>query len=167
MALGVGLLVRYGAEHRSRSVDKGDEIVSKVVGLTEQAQRAHQGKDLDAARRNMAQAINILREADEFKSHPVYVSTLIDMGALLLGAQTPGDSEIVEGRTLLTEAWEVAKGLDVRTRWRIARDLGLAAVLAGDMGEAEKWYSTATELVPEDKVSKDRLTTLRSVQKWK
>lgn len=165
--LGVALIVRFGVQYRMGSVDRGDRIVAEVVGLAEQAKAANAGKDMDAARRSLAQAILLLRDAEQFKAHPVYVSTLIDMGALLLSSRAPGASEVDEGRSLLTEAWEIAKGLDARTRWRIARDLGLASVLAGDMAEAEKWYSTATELVPDDKVSKERLTTLRSVKNWK
>lgn len=163
--LGVALAVRFGVQYRMHSVDRGDQLVQEVVGLAEQAKAANAGKDVDAARRSLAQAINLLRDAEQFKAHPVYVSTLIDMGALLLSSRSPGASEVDEGRNLLTEAWEIAKGLDARTRWRIARDLGLASVLAGDMAEAEKWYSTATELVPEDAVSRERLTTLRSVKR--
>ena len=167
IVLGLGLALRYGIEYRRSTVDRGDELAKEVVGLAEEAQRARDTKDLAAARRSLAQAVSLLKEAEQFKSHPVYVSTMIDLAALLLSSRSPAKSEVEEGRTILTEAWEVAKGFDVRTRWRIARDLGLASVLAGDMAEAEKWYVTATELLPEDKVARDRLNTLRSVKNRK
>lgn len=164
----VALVLRFGFEYGSHG--KSEELVKEVAGLADRAQKAKEVKDLAVAKQSLSQAIMLLRDAEQFKAHPVYISTLLDMGALLLSARSPGQArveEVAEGRRFLTEAWEVAKGLDARTRWRIARDLGLGAILAGDMAEAEKWYSIATELVPEDSVSKDRLATLRNAKKWK
>lgn len=160
--LGIGLALRYTIEYRQSTKERGDELVKEVVVLAEEAQRARDSKDLDAARKSLAKAVSLLKDVEQFKSHPVYVSSMIDLASLLLSSRSPAKAEVEEGRTMLREAWEVAKGFDVRTRWRIARDLGLASVLAGDMGEAEKWYSTAMELIPGDKVVKDRLNTIRN-----
>lgn len=167
VVIALGLAARFIIEYRQNSLVRGDEIAREVSTLADQAVKARDQADVTAARQSLGRALELLREAEQFKSHPIYVSTLIDLGALLLSSRAPAETDLAEGRQMLTEAWEVAKGLDARTRWRIARDLGLAAVLAGDMAEAEKWYSTATELLPEDSTAKDRLNTLRSAQKWK
>lgn len=163
----LGLVTRFAWEYHQNSLQRGDQIAREVSSLAEQAVKARDQADVAAARQSLAKALTLLREAPHFRSHPVYVSTLLDLGSLLLSSSKQGGADLDEGRQLLLEAWEIAKGLDARTRWRIARDLGLAAVLAGNMAEAEKWYSTATELLPEDTTAKERLNTLRSAKKWK
>lgn len=162
-----GIVIRYGTQYHKSAVERGDEIAKEVATLSDKAQKAKETEDVAQAKESLTRAIMLIRDAEQFKTHPVYVSTLIDLGALLLSSKTSGESEVAEGRQFLAEAWEVAKGLDARTRWRIARDLGLGAVLAGDMAEAEKWYTIATELVPDDKTSRERLETLKSAKKWK
>lgn len=166
-AIALGLAARFVIEYRQTSLGRGEEIAREVSTLQEQAVKARDKADVAAARQSLARAVSLLREGEQFRRHPVYVSTLVDLGALLLSSRTPDAGDLAEGRQMLLEAWDVAKELDARTRWRIARDLGLAAVLAGDMKEAEKWYSTATELVPEDATAKERLTTIKNAQKWK
>lgn len=165
--IALGLTGRFAIEYRQTSLGRGEEIAREVTTLQEQAVKARDKADVAAARQSLAKAVELLREGEQFRRHPVYVSTLVDLGALLLSSRTPNAGDLAEGRQMLLEAWDVAKGLDARTRWRIARDLGLAAVLAGDMAEAEKWYSTATELVPEDATAKERLTTIKNAQNWK
>lgn len=167
VVIALGLAARFVIEYRRTSLVRGDEIAREVTSLQEQAVKARDKADVAAARQSLAKAVELLREGEQFRRHPVYVSTLVDLGALLLSSRTPQESELAEGRQMLLEAWDIARGLDARTRWRIARDLGLAAVLAGDMAEAEKWYSAATELVPEDATAKERLSTLKSAQKRK
>lgn len=167
IVIAAGVLLRFGVEYRKNSVEKGDALAKEVQTLSDRAKTAGDSNDIAAAKESLARAIMLLREADELKAHPVYISTLINMSALLLSRKTTGDSDVAEGRRLLTEAWEIARGLDAQTRWRIARDLGLGAVLAGDTIEAEKWYTIATELVPDDKVSRERLSALKSMKKWK
>ena len=83
-----------------------------------------------------------------------------------IAAEALSPEVIAEARALLSEGWRQASDLPVAQQARIARLLGLAQLLTGDMSLAEDWLRLALELDPEDRASAKRLELVRTGRSW-
>lgn len=171
---------------QERALIQGQEASRKVAALLAAARTETTGAvDSDAAERqgarksaraNLEKALGLMRGNEVLEAHPAYTAALSDLAAVILAETSPTDSELKAAIKLLDEAWGRANdkvggevtvvAADKKLRARIARDRGLAELLADNPKEARNWYETAKELGADDRVITERLELLDNLEQW-
>jgi hypothetical protein len=183
-AIALGSAISDRADERA--LMQGEETSQKVAALLAAARtEAPGGQESDeaekqgrrkSARANLEKALGLMRGNDILESHPAYIAALSDLAAVILAETGPTASELQAAIKLLDEAWGRANNkiagevqivaADKKLRARIARDRGLAELLADNPAEARKWYETAKELGAQDRVIIERLELLDNLERW-
>ncbi len=128
-----------------------DAVARRILEAREAAASGQPGRALRA----LEAARSLLEQAEGGTVRPVYASVLAELAAVHLSL----GRDPAEALAWLRTAWQVP-GLSDRLRTRIARDAGAAAVLAGDLAAARRWYRRALDLSPGDPDVKARLEAL-------
>lgn len=160
LALGAGAGYWIRQTREAREVQAGERVAREVAQLVSRGRQAEAAGDLAGAEASWAQAAEALERSGGTSHGPPYAVLLVDLASVRLRLRPGETAGVAEVRALLDRAWS-APGLPPELRNRIARDQGAAAVLAGDLTAAQRWYAEGGDASPGEPAAQERLEALR------
>lgn len=181
LSLAIALGSAVGDRYEERAAEKGGELSRQVAALVAaaRAEAGDAGDELGArksSRANLEKAVSLMRGNEELTRMEAYTSALVDLATLILTEEAPAKDDLEQATGLLEEAWQLAsrkvggeEGVFASAapmRARIARDRGLAELLAGRLDEARRWYEVARGLGAGESGIDERLELIGNLERW-